>query len=504
LAIAALCGSLSAMTTTCPEPRSSALPWRSFLALSAAMLILGTAGTALADERPNFILYITDDISAEDLGCYGNAAIRTPHLDRMAEEGRLFTRAILTTSSCSPSRCSLITGRYPHNTGAPELHTELPEGQPLFPEMLKDAGYYTVLSGKHHMGPHANPAFEHISRGAGPGKQEDWVEILRERPKDRPFFFWFASTDAHRAWQIDEVSPRYDPAEIEVPPYLVDDGDTREDLAAYYHEVSRSDRYVGLLREELERQGISGNTYFIYLSDNGRPFPRDKTRLYESGIRSPLIVHAPGRIAPGRSDALVSVNLDLGPTLLELAGVAIDPRMQGVSLVPVFESPAATVRDYAFAEQNWHVFQAHQRLVRYGDWAYIRNAWPHLQAMSVEASPRYPSGASLWQAREAGTLGEHQKDIFLVPRPAEELYRLDSDPHQLENLAGSEEHRDTLAQLRDVLDRWAEETGDTVPERPTNDRQDPLGNRRDDHERGEFPGAARGAEGISESGPIKD
>lgn len=474
-----------------------------FLAVLCSLSLIAHAAAAPQTERPNFILYITDDITADDLGCYGHPVIQTPHLDQMAREGLLFTRAILTASSCSPSRCSLITGRYPHNTGAPELHTELPEVQPLFPEKLREAGYYTVLSGKHHMGPNANPAFEEIRQGQGPGGQEEWVDILRNRPKDRPFFFWFASADAHRGWQIDDIGPHYDPADVIVPPYMVDTPETRQDLAGYYHEVSRSDRYAGRLRQELERQGIAENTYLIYISDNGRPFPRDKTRMYESGIRSPLIVWAPGRIAQGVSDSLVSVNLDLGPTFLELAGVPVDPRMQGVSLTPILGNPSAVVRDFAFAEQNWHVYQAHQRLVRHGDWSYIRNAWPDLRAMSVESSPSTPSGAALWHALDEGTLSEHQKDIFLTPRPSEELYRVDRDPHQLENLADHEEYQETLTLLRLALDQWGSQTGDTVPDNPTPDREQPGENRRQNPPRGEFPGSASQATSINNPGPIR-
>ena len=147
---------------------------------------------------PNFILFITDDISWDDLGCYGSKVAKTPHLDQMAKEGMRFNNAYLSISSCSPSRCSLISGRYPHNTGAAELHTTLPADQPVFPEALQAAGYYTVLSGKHHMGKAVDRGFDKVSGGKGPGKEEDWVPILKDRPKDKPFFFWFASSDAHR------------------------------------------------------------------------------------------------------------------------------------------------------------------------------------------------------------------------------------------------------------------------------------------------------------------
>ena len=239
--------------------------------LLCSLFLFGSPAVA-ADLKPNFVFFITDDVGWNDLGCYGNSFVKTPHLDALAERGLRFTNAYLTISSCSPSRCSIITSRYPHNTGAPELHTGLAEGQPLFPELLRKAGYFTVLSGKHHMGKNADPAFGKISKGKGPGKSDDWIAILQSRPKDRPFFAWFASADAHRAWQIDDENTQYDPAEIEVPPFLYDGAATRQDLAEYYHEVSRIDSTMGKLVAELKRQKIHKNTYIIFMADNGRPF----------------------------------------------------------------------------------------------------------------------------------------------------------------------------------------------------------------------------------------
>ena len=169
------------------------------------------------------------------------------NLDRLAAEGEVFDRAYLTTSSCSPTRCSIITGRYPHNTGAPELHMPLPAGQFMFPQALREAGYFTALAGKNHMGPAVDAAFDVITPGTGPGKERDWVQRLRERPQDKPFFMWFASFDAHRDWQTTEDT-LYDPAKVVVPPFLVDGPLTRKDLADYYHEISRLDRFIGKVR----------------------------------------------------------------------------------------------------------------------------------------------------------------------------------------------------------------------------------------------------------------
>jgi len=469
---------------------------------AALSLVLLSVASGQPDGRPNFILFITDDIGWNDLGCYGNDFVETPHLDALAARGMRFDNAYLTISSCSPSRCSIITSRYPHNTGAPELHTTLPADQFPFPLALKEAGYYTMLSGKHHMGKPVNRAFDLVSKGKGASASGDWVELLRTRPMDRPFFAWFASKDAHRDWQIDETNRTYDPEEIDVPPFLYDGPKTRRDLAEYYHEVSRTDTTMGELVAELRRQGIENRTYVIYMTDNGRPFPRCKTRLYDSGIKTPFIVACPGKIEHGVTSSLIS-SIDLGPTILELAGESKHPAMQGVSFVPILQNPTATVREIAFAEQNWHVFQAHQRMVRTGDFLYIRNAFPDKRALSMESDPTFPAGEELWEKEKAGELEEHQRDIFLSPRPEEELYRVSEDPFQLENLAGSPEHVSDLQIARDLLDRWSAETGDTVPSDPTPDRQTVDGERFPGHSHREFPGEAKDAETIREPGPVR-
>ncbi len=452
-----------------------------------------------APARPNFILYLTDDISASDFGCYGSEVVQTPNVDRMAREGMLFSRAYLTTSSCSPSRCSIITSRYPHNTGASELHTPLPADQYMFPQALKESGYYTVLAGKNHMGPAVQQAFDEVVGGRGPGGQENWRQLLQDRPQDKPFFGWFASYDAHRSWSIDDKAAVYDPDQVEVPPYLFDGPKTRQDLADYYHEVSRSDYYLGELRKELERQGVADNTYIIYISDNGRPFPRCKTRLYDSGIRTPLVVFGP-KVARGKkSDSLASV-IDIGPTVLELAGVKSDPRIQGVSFTSVLEDPQSVVRDYAFAEHNWHVYQAHERMVRTGDWLYIRNAFPERMNLSVEAK-RYPAAQELWQQYHEGNLKPEQMDVMQQPRAAEELYHVVDDPHQLHNLAAEAKHAATLARLRGVLDTWTRQTCDDVPETPTPDR--PQGAKIGHQPGGIMPGIASGAPDCNHPGPVR-
>lgn len=464
-----------------------------------------------ADDRPNIVFFIADDISQDDIGCYGHPVIKTPHIDALARDGMRFDNAYLTISSCSPSRCSIITGRYPHNTGAPELHTKLPDEQVRFPELLSEAGYYTVLSGKNHMFGNKDRAFDRITGGGGPGKEEDWVGHVKERPRDKPFFFWFASTDAHRPWSIGNEAPKYAAKDVIVPPYLVDTAITREDLTGYYHEISRFDHYVGLVTAELQKQGVLENTLIFVAADNGRPFPRCKSRLYDSGIKTPWVVHFPKVIQdPSTTESLVS-SIDLSATCLELAGIEQPDCIQGRSFLPILKHPKTKVREVVFAEQNWHVYRNHSRMVRFGDFVYIRNNYPKQQNLCLE-SHDWPAGEELWQAHAAGTTTARQQQIFANPCPEEELYHVLDDPHQLVNLAGNSQHAATLAQARQLLEAWTAQTEDSIPANPTPNRNDPprieggkillAGKAKTKNPHAEMPGASNNASKINHPGPI--
>lgn len=482
--------------------------------IAGAAAVLGCDRAArrskAAGERPNMVLIIGDDISVGDHGVYGHPRIRTPNVDRLAAGGLRFTNAYLTSPQCSPTRCSVITGRYPHNTGAPELHMGLPEGQVMFPELLRRSGYHTAAMGKWHLGAYAKRAFDAIA-DSGPSGAELWVETLRKRPKDRPFFMWFASHDAHREWQADPQGVPHAVEDAVVPPYQVDSEATRRDINKYMDEVQRLDRYVGELMKELEAQGALENTVVIYMADNGRAFPRDKAWLYDGGIRMPLIVQWPAGLGPGGivSDSLVSA-MDIAPTLLELAGAAIPESVQGRSFTALFREPDAKVRDYAFAELNWHTQYSHMRAVRWREYVYIRNASPELSNMMMAKIERkYAPWMELLRVRDEGHLTAAQLNVMRRPRPAEELYDIKADVHQLVNLVDDPAHAGTLRHLQEVMDRWVRQTGDTTPQESlrTPDRYDretgaivegvPMNPPRRD-----WAGKATSAEHINAPGPV--
>ncbi len=481
--------------------------------------VLMPAALAQPAPRLNFVFIIGDDISGEDFGCYGNPGIRTPNVDRLAADGLRFTNAYVTTSSCSPSRCSILTSRYPHNLEtASELHGVLPEGVPMFPQLLRDAGYYTAHAGKAHFGTDADilngPAVAAFDIGGdgerddlkgGHGGENQWIARLRGRAQDKPFFMWFASHDGHRVWDADSFAGMNRPADVRVPPYLVDTLETRIDLAHHYDEITRFDFYVGEVMRELARQKVLDHTVVIVMADNGRPFPHSKTQLYEDGIKPPLIIRWPAGIPrPARVDSLVS-SIDIAPTILELAGVARPETFQGVSLVPILHDPAATVRDFVFAEHNWHNFQAHVRMVRLGDFVYMRNAWPELPQPGASDTFYNPSADALKVRYARGELTELQANVFMQPRPSDEFYNLANDPLQTKNLAASGPVTAELTKLRAALSRWTAETGDTVPTKPTPSNVVlSTGVKTQEFWRGEPPGASAHAVKINAPGPIHD
>ncbi|MGZ0168693.1 MAG: sulfatase family protein [Planctomycetales bacterium] len=496
---------------------------RSTLAIAGLFSLTLAVQCFAADgsDQPNVIFFIADDVSWNDYGCYGNPAARTPHIDALAKKGIRFDQAYLTASSCSPSRASIITGRYPHNNGkAAELHHPISWNLPWFPELLRDAGYYTAISGKHHMSATKGPngetrpkPFDLVDGGrtkGNSGGHANWVQTTQDRPKDKPFFFWFASYDAHRGWDADRQwdADRYGPMhkakDVIVPPFLVDDDATREDLASYYNEVTRFDHYIGAVVAELKSQDELDNTLIFVLADNGRPFPRAKTRIHDSGMKTALVAHWPKGIKKvgSASDSLVSV-IDLAPTVLAAAGVKPTATMQGVSMLPLLHDTAPSIRQYAFSEHNWHDYEGHGRGIRGGGFLFMKNSRPYLALQGPADSVRSPSHVSLQARRDEKKLTSAQSDVFLAPRPAIELYDLKADPHQFNNLAGNAKFAAQQKELSSMLATWSDETHDSVPKdisRDSFDRETGKALKTKNYRR-TTPGEDRKASTINAPGP---
>jgi len=457
----------------------------SLFSLVSACLIVTTLGQA--DSRPNIVLIIADDLAWDDLGCTGNPGVRTPNLDSLAEGGMQFTNAFLTISSCSPSRASLITSTYPHQTDAEQLHWPLPADRLTFVELLKASGYWTAAAGKWHLGDAVKDRFDEVREADVSGFQlptgkaakagkivqkavgdarsgcDQWLPLLKSRPKDKPFFLWLAALDPHRDYDEGILEQPHKPGDVRLPPYVADTFESRRDYALYYDEITRLDRFVGAVMAELKEQNAVDNTFVLFISDNGRPFPRDKTTLYDSGIKTPFIVHWPGRIDAGsRCNRLVS-SVDIAPTFLELAGLSTPKVFEGRSFLLLLHNPKKSIRDFVFAERNWHDYEDRVRAVRNRRFKYIRNFYNDLPNTPPADVVRSVAYREMIRLRKEDRLVDAQKNTFMQPRAREELYDVQADPFELKNLAADPAQAKRLKRFRRTLAKWQQETGDTEP-----------------------------------------
>tara|TARA_R110002012_G_scaffold169156_1_gene333020 strand:+ start:3712 stop:5172 length:1461 start_codon:yes stop_codon:yes gene_type:complete len=436
---------------------------QSLVILSALLL----APHAFGEERPNMILIIADDLSWDDLGAYGNTGVKTPNLDKLAKGGMRFDNAFLTASSCSPSRASMITGRYPHNTDAEQLHWPLPKEQVTVSQTLRDAGYWTAAAGKWHLGEDTKQRFDEVIESKygidEPSGSAQWVPLLQNRPKDKPFFLWLASWDSHRPFYQGEYPHKHTQEDVRLPPYYPATELYMNDFAAYYDEISRLDEYVGNIVNTLEQQGVADNTLIIFVADNGRPFARDKTTLYDSGVKTPFIAYWPNGIPRGSVSESIISSIDLAPTFADLAKTDIPETFEGKSLTEIFKAPEKSFREYAISERNWHDFEDHGRSVRTEQFRYIRNNYNDLPATPSADTVYHKTWWELTRLFEQGALTSNQARPFLTPRPKEELYDLLNDPYELTNLATDENYLNVLGQHSDMLDKWILSSNDFIP-----------------------------------------
>ena len=453
---------------------------------SLAGLLSSSPAQAL-DNRPNIVFIIADDMAWDDLGCAGNSNVRTPNIDRLAKGGMRFTNAFLTISSCSPSRASIITSTYPHQTDAEQLHWPLPADRLTFTELLKSSGYWTVAAGKWHLGNFVKDRFDEVREADVSGFQlptgkaakegkitqkaigdarsgcDQWVPVLKARPKNKPLFAWLAALDPHRDYDKGILDKPHRPEDVKLPPYVTDTIKSRQDYALYYDEITRLDRFVGDVVEELQRQNIYENTFILFISDNGRPFPRDKTTLYDSGIKTPFIVHWPKRVKPGsKSDSLIS-SIDIAPAFLELASLSSPTIFEGQSFLPILNNPKLMLNRYIFAERNWHDYEDRVRAVRNKKYKYIRNFYNDLPNTPPADVVRSITYREMIRLRNEGKLTKAQKNTFIQPRAKEELYDIQNDPYELHNLALSSDHTKQLKKFRHALAEWQKDTNDIDP-----------------------------------------
>lgn len=426
---------------------------RRFLTSTATGILPRAA--AGAGPKPN-ILWITCEDLSPVLGCYGDRYAATPNLDRFAERGTRYDRAYATAPVCSPARSCLITGVYAHSVGSMHLRgmVRKPDEIRCFPELLREAGYYTSNNEKEDY---------NFERPRGCWDESSGEAHWRKRAKGQPFFSVFNIMATHQgqirygeaelARRNAALPPelRHDPARAPLPPYYPDTPAVRGQMAALYTQVTLMDRQVGRILRELEEDGLAGNTIVFFYGDHGTGLPRGKRFLHDTGLRVPMIVHTPGQ-SPSVSKRLVSF-VDFAPTVLSLAGIPAPRYMQGSAFLGVYARPERKVAFGARDRVDEEIEMS--RTAFDGRWQYIRNYMPHRPVLQHGT---YSEVAAVWselrRLHAKGKLEGHGKLLMADRKPREELYDLDSDPWQLRNLAGSEEHAAIQERLKGEMRRW--------------------------------------------------
>ncbi len=444
-----------------------------------------------ATPPPNIVFLIADDWSYPHAGIYGDATVRTPTFDFLAREGAVFEHAYCAAPSCSPSRASILLGRYPHQLeSAGNLWSVIPDKFPNWISLLKKAGYHTGKSrkgwgpGDYEMGGYEeNPAGKDYA---------DFETFLKSKAENTPFVYWFGSNDPHRVYEPNlGAKTGMDASQIKVPAFFPDTPCVRNDIMDYYFEVERFDRECGAILKKLESDGLMDNTIIVMTSDNGMPFPRAKANLYDLGTRMPLAMYWKGKIKGGQRISEFMNFVDFAPTFLAAAGIEIPSGFSGESLLPLFGNTKAGKKDRTrvFFERERHAnvrkgdLSYPSRGLRTNDFLYIKNfepeRWPAGEATVHQSVGQYGDVDNsitkyLILNKENKPTALDYFQLSFGKRPLEELYVLAEDPYQLANVAANTKYRETLNKMRKELQEWMLKTGDLRAQEPRTEYWDKV------------------------------
>ncbi len=426
-----------------------------------ATLLLATLNTLQAAEpiKPNILLVILEDWGPY-LHCYGEKEMVTPNLDGLASEGRLYKNTFSSAPVCSVGRSTLMVGLSQYTTHTQDHRTPknekraLPAGVESLPDIFRHAGYFTALGCGYSKKVDVNFIFDEKAAYQG----QNW----NERQPGQPFYAHLTLQQTHRPWQ-----PRLkkypkkpiDPKLVTLPLWYPDTPLTRQDWATGLEVAQTSDIDMGRIIAQLKKDGVYDNTIIVITSDHGVALPRGKQFVYDEGLHIPLIIRWPARIAPGGvSEELVS-NLDIVPTILDLAGIPRLDYLQGRSLV----DPKEKAPDYVFGGRD-KMDDTHDasRTVRSQDFRYILNLMPERAYFQFNGYKEkdYPGLAVMNVLHLENKLPPEQDAFMKASKPVEELYDIKNDPSEVHNLANDPKYAGKLKELRSQLTNWRTSVGD--------------------------------------------
>jgi len=420
------------------------------------------------ESRPNIIWLVAEDLSAIELGSYGNASALTPNLDRLALKGTRYPNTFAATPVCSPTRSSFITGMHNTTINAHNHRSHvgpkspyqtgyvLPDPVKTVPQIFQEAGYTTAIWGKTDYNFNWTESYDYDFQTETSGEAKGWEEVTQHEP----FFVQVQFRETHRDWDGNErVTDR---SQIDIPPIYPDTPEVREAWGEYLDDLASLDRKVGALLARLEEDGLADNTVVVFFSDHGREIPRGKQWVYDGGIHVPLIIRLPDEETPGTVDGQLISNVDISAVSLDLAGIEVPGYFDGRS----FLDPATEQRDHVIAtrDRDDETFDR-VRAVRTDRYKYIRNYYPELpwtqynhyiEQIKEDAQMHYETFGIMRELHEAGELTDAQALFFAPQKPREELYDLANDPWETRNLADDPAMQTVLDDLRGKLDNWIE------------------------------------------------
>jgi len=433
-----------------------------------ALLLLYSA--AFAQDRPN-VLWISSEDNGPDLGCYGSEVADTPNLDALAKAGVRYDRAWSNAPVCSAARTTIILGVHPQSIGAEHQRSRLPLPEPIvpFPTLLREAGYYCTNRSKTDY------------NLAEPGKiwdQSNGKAHWRGRDGDQPFFAVFNFTVSHES-QVRKRphTPVLDADAVPIPPQHPDAPEVRRDWAQYHDKITEMDAQAGRILSQLDADGLADNTIVLYWGDHGAGLPGFKRNAKNQGLHVPLLVRVPEKWRdharsgePGSADDRLVSFVDLAPTVLSLAGIAPPEWMHGRAFLGPHraEAPAFNLGHRGRMDERDDLV----RTLTDGRFVYARNFMPWLPlGQHVDYMFQTPTTRVWFERFVAGQLDDVQA-AFWKPRPAEELYDLEADPHETKNLAADPAHAAQLEAMRDALRARVLSLGDRsfIPEALLADR----------------------------------
>lgn len=426
---------------------------------------------------PNILIFLADDMTWSDCEPYGNPDVKTPNIQKLADEGVSFDNMFTSTAMCAPTRQQLMTGLFPARSGAFPNHSVVYDGVKSFAHYFEDLGYRVALIGKQHYGPDKSFPIEYLGgRQHDDGKNGDDIHLEKIEPivnGEKPFFLIIAQNQPHAPWNRGNPNI-YKTEDLKIPDYMLDTPMTREKIKKYYAELTYMDSLLGKTLDYIEFAGKTDNTISIFTSEQGYYYPFGKWTCYDLGLKTAFIAKWPSKIKPNTRNNAMAQYVDILPTLLDAVGVNpknIDTGIKdakgnsgfdGKSFLQLLLGNKENHRNYTFGIQTTRgIINGSEfypvRSIRSKKYRYIQNlsyesTFYNMITVKNEIYKNWLKNSK--NSEELNWIQRYQK------RPFEELYDIENDPFEKYNIAENPGMEKIKKELSEKLKSWMEQQGD--------------------------------------------